>query len=1008
MNKTVNRVLHFEPASEAAKKYNMQTSGKTKTGTLQSVLGQNDPSFEYLQLSGKNSAMSFSAVLSAKEEIILEVTEAHHRYDLPFAYYINVNGKRVYARTYAPVCDGANHYFVRIKGELSAQEVNIEFVSDCDTPIRISSVYVYCDGIALAEDEGVDEPMLLGLFSPGLSGDEQEDIRRINECKETFAPYNILCGWDIYYCRMTKEALHEQLDYILHLSKVTGVPMSFDLNSWWSGTPSGMDGLGGNFRDLDYHQVIFDPKNATGYGVYQLTTPNYWKNLPWLTLNNEHYNRIRQERLKDASEHIMLRVAQYRAEGHDLPQPVIFTENEPDYWHYGAWHDSADGIVGIEPCAIRAAALDGIELSPENGLGDAQKAWLWKNLTKYITGVGDAIAEGIGNDITVVKNGCVLKPQSLLTEHCYSHATTGESNQPYPEGKHALWETHIINSLRLGYQGGISPKDPRALEYASCYGRLAGVNKEQLKESAYGILLGSYMIGSDFQTIFNYKHCVESVKNAPKTADFMDTPVPTVTYNNQLARYDFDDKDCLNCGDTLISTSNIELATARGSRAVRANDAMPTGSITVHIHSESGFKTGLITDWRATVNFKTEDTIELGYSPDEFVLKQTLEGRNQYVGSYMTDWSDLINRDATDIYIRLTMPSGLHQTEYNAPERNSVCSFIAYSPRTDLSGHTNGEYLTFKELRLLNRLTERREDARRIIAGLCDSSDFEELLLQGRYQTAYNKAMQAVTQTLPADYLVFNNGPLGDFGIDVTASSPVRITVLEAMQSGYKIRVRALNSTPCSISVKGFAAEETESGIFILTPASGSCEIYAKPQSKPLPRELSGRIVGIKDGILRFQSQNTELTFYADSIPLTLSEDCRLYVSQHGFEGETAKAVEELPVSVSARLISNGELITEIHAQTGIISGEVTAVTEACIVGEIKHPYVTVDNGNRRVTAMIGSDCSLLFSGAEGNALHVTKIGNIGLSVGQKVTMKYFPEIEGCPYIRAAAISDTE
>ena len=325
----------------------------------------------------------------------------HNRYDLPFAYHIFVNGKAVYHRTYSPCCDGANHFFVRLPA--GQKDYDISFQPEDDRPFRIGKIFAYADAFDLARSERVNAPMLLGLFSPGLSWNEEEDIKRLLDARDTYAPYPVICGWDIFYIRLSKKDLHKQLDYLLHLAEVTGVPIMFDLNSWWSGTPVGMDGQGGCWRDLCYHQVVYDPEDVTGFGNYQLTTPNYWKNLPWMTMNNEHYNKARQERLLDAASHLNLRIAEYEAAGKKLPEIAIFTENEPDYWHYGAWHDSASSIIGIEPCAVKAAAREGVDLSAENGLDNAKRAWLWKNLTDYISGIGAAIEGGAGKKSVLLK-----------------------------------------------------------------------------------------------------------------------------------------------------------------------------------------------------------------------------------------------------------------------------------------------------------------------------------------------------------------------------------------------------------------------------------------------------------------------------------------------------------------------------------------------------------------------------------------------------------------------------
>ena len=243
----------------------------------------------------------------------------------------------------------------------------------------------------------------------------------------------------------------------------------------------------------------------------------------------------------------------------------------------------------------------------------------------------------------------------------------------------------------------------------------------------------------------------------------MDKPVPTISYDNQLFKHAFDNDSCLTPNGTLLNTENIEFATARGSRAVKAgeNNGKTHGSILFRIHRDEGFPEGLITEFRATVNVNTVLTAELGYSPDNLCFKQDLAGKNQYVCSYCADWSDIIDRSATDLILKITLLSGLHKTEYNAPERNSICEFIARVPRVEKSGHCDGSAFTFDELRQLHRLSERREDARRMLQTVEHDSETERLFSCGHYQTVYELLTNSLPELLPADFILYNEGPIG-------------------------------------------------------------------------------------------------------------------------------------------------------------------------------------------------------------------------------------------------------
>lgn len=1010
-----SRITVWKPtALTTTDAFDQKVQGACKTGEMTAVLGQRCPTFTYLQLTEKGSRVDLTIrVPAAREDVTLEMVEVHDRKDPPLAYWVGVNGETVYYRTYAPCCDGANHYFLRLPALAEDGVYRLSIQNDNHTPVRFHAIYAYPDAACLAAEQQVEQPMTLGLFTPGLSGSKEKDLENLRVYQERYGAYPLLFSWEVYYIRHSREELYQKLDYLLELSSETGVPVAINLNSWWSGTPVGMDGRGGNWRDLTYHQVLYDPENVTGRGIYQLTTPNYWRDMPWLTMSEPYYNDARQQRLTDATAYLKRRIAAYRAEGKALPPVSIFTENEPDYWHYGAWHDSARSVPGVEPCSVKAAARDGVKLDPASGMDDAQRAWLWKNLTDYIVGVGEAIEKGVGADATVVSGGVAALPDNQLIEHCYTHATTGTSNQPYEDMSRSMWETHLIDSLRLGYQGGPGEGDSRCLDYATCYGRLAGVNKEQIRESTYSILPYAYLYGADFQMIFNFKHCEPALMNAPKPADYANRPVPVHSYDRRLTALAFDCEENLKSGEVLLSQTRMNLSTARGTFAAAPVEETGTeGTMLFKIHSPEGFPHGLITVFNATVNFGSEDVVEFGYSPEEFVLTEKLVGRHQYINDYIIDWSDCIDRTAQTVYVKLHIPGGKLKTEYNSYERNSICRFEALSPLPTRSGHTNDFRFTFSQLRSLYRLTERREDARRLLASYPAGAEKDALIDRfdrGEYQTVYDALLMANTRRLPADFYVKDNGPLAPWSIEVSADGPVWLTLLEAGETGYRLKAEALER-PVTLRVMldgHLVSGRVEDGVLCVRPDVQGEKAFAWPLTpirRQLPEIICGRLMRLDNGVARVQSQDAQLTFFSDYVPLPVAEDCRCYLAEDGGEERPVEAAE-ITDRLAVILHTDGEKIREIHGFHGRITGTVTAVTEACIVGEIRLPTVTVTDGKRTVTAVIGAECALDFTGASGKALHISYIGRLGLEPGVQVELSYLPAIAN-GHIRALKIGD--
>ncbi len=1011
MRITVWKPLELRPSDA----FEQHVWGACETGTKNTVLGQRCPAFTYLQLTEKGSRVDITLrVPVACEDVTLEIVEVHDRKDPPLAYRVLADGKDIYYRTYAPCCDGANHYFLRLPTPAANGENRISIINDNATPVRFHAIYAYPDAARLAAEQQVEQPMTLGLFTPGFAGSKEADLQNLRTYQERYAGYPVMFSWEVYYIRHSREELYQKLDYLLDLSSEAGVPVAINLNSWWSGTPVGMDGRGGNWRDLTYHQVLYDPENVTGRGVYQLTTPNYWRDMPWLTMSDTYYNEARQQRLTDATAYLKRRIAAYRAAGKPLPPVSIFTENEPDYWHYGAWHDSARSVPGVEPCSVKAAARDGVKLDPASGMDDTQRAWLWKTLTDYIVGVGEAIEAGVGADATVVSGGRATPPESQLIEHCYTHATTGTSNQPYEDMSRSMWETHLIDSLRLGYQGGPGAGDSRCLDYATCYGRLAGVNKEQIRESTYSVLPYAYLYGADLQMIFNFKHCESALMNAPKPADYADQPVPVHSYDRRLTALAFDCEESLHTSDVLLSHTRMNLSTARGTFAAAPLEETGTeGTLLFKIHSPEGFPHGLITVFNATVNFGSEDTVEFGYTPDEWVFTEKLTGRHQYINDYVIDWSDRIDRTAKTVYVKLHIPGGKLKTEYNSYERNSICRFEALSPLPTRSGHTNGFHFTFAELRSLHRLTERREDARRLLASCPEGAQKAALLEQfdrGEYQTVYDALLAAGTKTLPADFYVKDSGPLAPWPLEVATNSPVWLTLLEADEQGYRLKAEALDG-PATLRITlpgGRVSGCEKDGVLCIRPdAQGEAAFVwsLTPTRRTLPATVAGRILRLENGIARVQSQDTAVTFYSDYVPLKVAADCRCYLAEDG-GAERPAELTEIHDRMAVILHTDGESIREIHGIVGKLTGTVTGVTEACIVGEIRLPTVTVTDGNRTVTAVIGAECALDFTGASGKALHISYIGDLGLTPGAQVELEYLPAVAN-GHIRALRIGDS-
>lgn len=54
---------------------------------------------------------------------------------------------------------------------------------------------------------------------------------------------------------------------------------------------------------MQYQQITYDHSNSDGRGNWQLSSPNEFGDTPWLSMNNEHYNETRKQRIKETVEY---------------------------------------------------------------------------------------------------------------------------------------------------------------------------------------------------------------------------------------------------------------------------------------------------------------------------------------------------------------------------------------------------------------------------------------------------------------------------------------------------------------------------------------------------------------------------------------------------------------------------------------------------------------------------------------------------------------------------------
>ena len=501
---TDSAVIHWEIGKED--KFSLTGEGVSRA-SVTATAGSVSENYDVLVL-GAGQSISFKVPqeLGTATNLALEFREIHKHGDAEINFTVALNGASLLERVMTPVSEGPIHTWVDINKYSLTGDDEITVTNNGTQDIRLESVWFYENIDALMVEEDVYEPMEFVLFTLPISyTDYEADLAVVESYMADYSgyeKYTIGMAFDIYYMKWEDKVLFERLDWLMKLSADSGVPLYLDLNSWWSGTPNGMDGKGGFWLDLDYQQVIYDPDNVNGQGVWQLSTPNMWGNTPWLSMNNSWYNQVRNLRLELVSAYISQKQAEYAAKGKDV-DVTIFMENEPTYWAYKHYNESTvTGRADLSYTVIQDAASQGFTLDPTDGLSAAEEKWLFDNHTAYIEAEGDAVASGLGSDPILIVDGQVTYPTQQMTEKVYSHVQTGKQTIggiTYPS-----WEYHVVDNLRMGLEYAYaSEMSDTELQYVMARGTYADVNIERSAISNFKVISQLYKYGADYAILFN-------------------------------------------------------------------------------------------------------------------------------------------------------------------------------------------------------------------------------------------------------------------------------------------------------------------------------------------------------------------------------------------------------------------------------------------------------------------------------------------------------------------------
>lgn len=955
--------------------HGLSVKGASAQDSIISDVGDVQKTFSVRRMQGVNSQISFNMKVDGTLPVTLEIQEIHNRSEKAFGYSVIVEGTEVYFRSYDEASSGPNHYFVNIPTTLtqSKASISVAFENYGSSRINFGKIWAYSDFDSIMNRENVYRKMNVGLLQKNTSftfRDYNNDLQLILDLKsrhnKAYNLFNSTLGmaFEIHYMQINQDELQRRINYLFSLSKDSGMPLYLNLNSWWEGTPIfSPDGQGGNFGDVKYQQVIYDPIT----GEYRRSNPNAFGNTPWLTMNDENFNQIRNDKLQKISQFISQQIALRKAQGDEIPPVSIFMENEPIYWPEYSLNISPDASGDFSPSAIASAAAVGVTLNPADGLSSVERKWLYDNLTNYIASEADSIAAGLGKNAVIVDNGTVTLPNYNIVENTYSQGLV-YAGYPLKEERQAKWENNLVNDVRFGGEY-LDDSDVRYIDYIAARGKYANVNFEAGGFTSLNGLRSMYTAGADNVILFNASsNSDQMLENSDISTSSVFTPIP---YGKVFFENDFNNMDSLNIADPIISVTNCSRVPFNDSYVLGQTSYSNYGEITYKFENDGQpFYTGLSMVLNGVVQNETNPNCKIevwaGTSQSGMQLRQTithLDFRTE------VDLSS-VALNQTQVYVQLRLFSSSDGYGNWTKVRN-VKACIPWSKPT---GHINGFNYTIQQKRTQNIWVGYRADVERLLAeylkkGTTDTY-YNQALVQynaGNYVSAYNLLNCRISELLPAQYSIKGNGQLGKYPLAVTLSQGTNSAVLRltSYNANRQVDFEFYSEQTQTAQVKwsgltnGLYYKIISTGAnrySILQTTNDSPEavevvnnnvtfnnvsISAK-KDKVLPTSLSGLFMG-------YSEDSIEVAFQDPSV----GENCAYYriplaenvVIKRGIDGASDEQMLDIPGQciqfaerVDLTLDSQGKA-TAIKAYYGEEDGNVQTINQVSVLG-------TADNGS--------------------------------------------------------------
>lgn len=462
---------------------------------------------------------SFSVTPKTGRLLTLELREFRTADGQSPAYVVSVNGLDVAFRCRQYDGAGFSSAFIDLPDASGPFRIGVRNVAP--HPLHLSDAYLHEDIEAYAREAGLMKPMRLGPTVRGRFTPERlAEVKALVPETGEIAPLAIDATFAIAH--WPPEAVRERLRETLAASAAAGVPVELHLNTWWAGTPSGCDGIGGRWTDPEYQQVTFDP--ATGR--FGLSVPNHWSSVPWLTTRHPRLNAYKARCFRTFGQLIRAEWDVFQQPDATFPVHSLVIDNEVTYWGAGNPGVPSTLQADFNPTVVDAARAEGITLDPRDGLTDGEMRFLRHSLRQYNREMADGLLSGLG-DCPLVSR---VYTHTFMRGWCFDHAVQAT-------------EVGMLDDVRMGGEWGeVSSHGLSMLDVHRELGLPADINCELGGASTAADQVNlAYAAGCSHISLFNLSD--DGVRATVEAIGSGWQSFPPVPWRPSVFREDFEDGD---------------------------------------------------------------------------------------------------------------------------------------------------------------------------------------------------------------------------------------------------------------------------------------------------------------------------------------------------------------------------------------------------------------------------------------------------------------------------------